>query len=87
MDQSVVDRFRELENRLAERFPEARKEAEALALGIANPRTVNADAIWSHAWNKPLFANTRVANGTAMIQKLSRKTLRLLQPRAAALRR
>jgi hypothetical protein len=70
LDQKVVDRFRSLENELATKFPDARIEAEALGRGIADPRAANADAIWTKVWDKPLFANTKVAIGKAMTEKL-----------------
>ncbi|MGB7136352.1 MAG: hypothetical protein WBD46_13750 [Acidobacteriaceae bacterium] len=70
MVQGTVDRYKELERQLYEQFPQARKDAEALAAGIANPDTADADAIWEHTWNKPLYANTRVDTGDAWIRKL-----------------
>jgi hypothetical protein len=70
MDQSVVERFRVLEQKLAKQYPQAVKEAEALGAGITDPRTANADVIWEHTWHKPLYANTKVAIGDNMIRKL-----------------
>jgi hypothetical protein len=70
MDQSIVERFRALEKRLTEQFPLIAKEAEALAAGIADPQTANADAIWERAWNKPLYANTKVEFGDSMRGRL-----------------
>jgi hypothetical protein len=70
MDRSVVDLYRALESAICDRFPGAQKAAEALAGGIADPRTATADAIWGKAWNKPLYANTRVEIGEKWVQKL-----------------
>lgn len=70
MDQIAVRRYKELEQQLSQQFPEARKDAEALAARVTNPQVADADAIWERAWNKPLYANTRVAIGDRMIVKL-----------------
>jgi hypothetical protein len=70
LDSAVITRFRALEQILSERFPEARKEAEVLANGIADPRTADADAVWAKIWDKPLFANTKVKIGADMVQRL-----------------
>jgi hypothetical protein len=70
MNQSIVDRYRVLEQKLSDRFPEVRKEAEVLAAGITDPRTATADVIWELTWNKPLYANTKVEIGKSWVEKL-----------------
>jgi hypothetical protein len=52
MNQSIVDHYRVLEQKLSDRFPEVRKEAEVLAAGITDRRTATADVIWEHAWKQ-----------------------------------
>lgn len=70
MSQGIVDQFRLLEKTLADRFPQAKIEAEALAEIVVDPRTADADRIWPSIWNKPLFANTKVAIGENMVRRL-----------------
>lgn len=69
-DRGVVEKFTALEKELGERHPDARREALDLADRIADPRTANADAIWAHTWNKPLFANTKVSIAIAAVSRL-----------------
>src|SRR4051794_19167920 len=71
LESNVVDRFRALEQVLSDRFPEARREAEALGKGIANPSTADAHAVWEKIWDKPLFAFTKVKYGAEKIRRLS----------------
>lgn len=66
----VIERFRALESELATKFPDAKAEAETLAREIADPRTADADAIWARAWDKPLYAYTKVEIAQAKIGKL-----------------
>lgn len=70
MDAAIITRFKELEQLLSERFPEAHIEANALANGIADPCKADADTVWMKIWDKPLFANTKVRIGLSMIQRL-----------------
>ncbi|HEV2274574.1 MAG TPA: hypothetical protein VGR96_10435 [Acidobacteriaceae bacterium] len=68
-DHAVV-RFLELEGKLASEFPAAIEEAEDLAANLTDPRTANADAVWARAWNKPLYAHTKVKIADRMVEKL-----------------
>ena len=70
-DQELVGRFKALEKVLGARHPKAREEAEALGENIADPRNADADAIWAHVWNKPLYAHTKVALADAAIVRLA----------------
>jgi hypothetical protein len=71
MNQSIVDRFLELEQKLISDFPAVKRDAEILAEKIIDIRTANADVIWACAWNKPLFANTKVNIADKMIERLA----------------
>lgn len=71
MSRDTIKQFQALEQRLAENFPEALREAKALSENIADPRTANADEAWARSWNKPLYAHTRVAIGASMVQKIA----------------
>ena len=55
------DQFNELHARLAARFPEDIGKAQSLAASTVDPRTATAEAIWGVLWDKPLYANARVA--------------------------
>lgn len=70
MEATVVQHFRVLEQELSKRFPLAIDGAKALAASIADPETASADDIWTRAWDKPLYANTRVATGHRWIAAL-----------------
>lgn len=61
MNQAAHERFLCLQSRLATLHPDAVREATALASSTVDPRTADAEAIWRVLWDKPLFANARVA--------------------------
>ncbi|HEV2274243.1 MAG TPA: hypothetical protein VGR96_08760 [Acidobacteriaceae bacterium] len=71
VEESIVIRFQELERGLCDRFPQACKEAKALAENLTDPQTASADAVWARLWNKPLYANTKVATGTRWVERLA----------------
>lgn len=71
MDSRIIVRFRELEQILFERFPGSRREAEALAKGISDPVTADAETVWAKIWDKPLFAYTKVEIGGDTVQRLA----------------
>lgn len=47
------------------------QEAERLAEAVVDPFNASADESWELIWNKPLFANTKVAYGERALDKLS----------------
>jgi hypothetical protein len=71
VDQKILKRYLALERWLHDQFSEALDEAEALSNAVIDPRNADANAIWSCAWDKPLFANTKVMIGTKMVQLLA----------------
>jgi hypothetical protein len=70
MDERIAIRFKALEAKLAALYPNAIIEAEALAAQVVDPSVADADAVWQRVWDKPLFANTKVAIGVASVAKL-----------------
>lgn len=70
MDERIAIRFKALEAKLAALYPNAICEAEALAAQVVDPSVADADAVWQRVWDKPLFANTKVAIGVASAAKL-----------------
>lgn len=70
MDQRIIAKFRRLERRLGQTHPAARAMAEQLSRDIVDPRIADADAIWRHAWNKPLYANTKVAIADRYVERI-----------------
>lgn len=70
MDERIAIRFKALEAKLAALYPDAILEAEKLAAQVVDPLVANADAVWQRVWDKPLFANTKVAIGVASAAKL-----------------
>lgn len=53
--------FLKLESRLLSLHPEVVADGDKLAGAIVSPDVKNADLIWSVIWEKPLFANMKVA--------------------------
>ena len=70
MDERIAIRFKALEAKLVALYPNAIREAEALAAQVVDPSVADADAVWQRVWDKPLFANTKVAIGVAATAKL-----------------
>jgi len=70
MDERIAIRFKALEAKLAALYPNAIREAEALAAQVVDPSVADADAVWQRVWDKPLFANIKVAIGVASAAKL-----------------
>jgi hypothetical protein len=62
--------FSSLETRLRQEAPEQIAAAEALSENVVDPATSNADQCWDVIWNKPLYANTRVAIGDRKVKAL-----------------
>ncbi|WP_054123680.1 hypothetical protein [Novosphingobium sp. AAP93] len=60
--------LRSWENLLLEINP--LQEAQHLAASVLDPATATADQCWTLIWDKPLFANTRVATGVQSVRKL-----------------
>lgn len=62
-ERSAVDRqkFLNLERQLFSLHPEVVVDGDKLAGAIVPPDVKNADLVWSVIWEKPLFANTKVA--------------------------
>ena len=56
-----IKRFRQLRVALTKRFPDAAKEAKKLARAVVDPRTADAERVWSIIWDKPLYAYTKVS--------------------------
>lgn len=70
MDERIAIRLKALEAKLAVPYPNAMREAEALAAQVIDASVADADAAWQRVWDKPLFANTKVATGVAAAAKL-----------------
>lgn len=56
--------------RLDRAHPQARRHADALADAVIDPREADAERIWSVLWDKPLYANTRVATADRWVAAL-----------------
>ena len=70
LDKELVDRFRDLETKLHARCPNAQREAQELSQGVTDPKVADANAVWGRIWDKPLYANTKVAIANAAILRL-----------------
>ena len=69
MDERVAIRFKALEAKLATLYPDAIREAEALAVQVVDPSVADAHAVWQRVGDEPLFANTKIAIGVAASAK------------------
>lgn len=58
-----LDRFLRLHDELRERFPKSIEDACELAKSTVDPKTECPEEMWGILWDKPLFANVRVAGG------------------------
>jgi hypothetical protein len=67
----VIEQFHRYEALLRKVAPNQIKEAIELAARVCSPATSDAERCWSVIWDKPLFANTRVATGVAKKAALS----------------
>ncbi|MCE8418393.1 hypothetical protein LZ190_06680 [Rhodovulum sulfidophilum] len=59
--QRIVERVNGLETRLGSFAPDAIEEAKGLADTVLDPKTASRSDIWSRIWDKPLYANAKVA--------------------------
>lgn len=71
-----LELFGSLEKELLRRHPEVLEDSLQLQQAIVPPTCRDPDAFWKIIWEKPLYANTRVANASKQIAALAP----LLQP-------
>ncbi len=67
----AVDDFRLFEGMLKHFHPQAIAEAEHLAASVVDCEEADAETVWNVLWNKPLFANARVAVSLGWLDKLA----------------
>lgn len=71
MQATVARKYFELETRLRRTAPDLIEVAHRLAADVEDPRTATAEACWRHIWNKPLFANMKVATSLKWCEKIT----------------
>lgn len=64
---NVIDTFLTLEQALTKSHPPSIAEARRLAEQMVDVTTSDSELAWSVLWNKPLFANTRVATAYMLV--------------------
>jgi hypothetical protein len=66
----VVDEYKILESNLKSKYPHEIEEAEKLADEVIDLSNTPIVKVWRSIWEKPLYANTRVATANTWIAKL-----------------
>lgn len=71
MQAAIANKYIDLETKLRQRAPDLVEFAHRLAADIEDPRTATTEQCWRHIWNKPLFANMKVATGLKWCDKIA----------------
>lgn len=70
MTQIALHAFLAAVDGLDRSYPQVRQHADALAGAVVDPREADAEQIWSVLWDKPLYANARVATADRWVAAL-----------------
>ena len=68
----VINEYKNLESKLKSNLPSEIDAAEELADNVINPSNTPIEYVWRSIWEKPLYANTRVATADKWIAKLEK---------------